>query len=183
MQLRKTVHNQKTTGFTLIELLVVIVMAGVLAAIAAPGWLAFLNRQRVATVRNDLTQVLRNTQQDAIQRRQSWQVRVVEGATAPTVEVGAVGVGGLDQILGGDAGSRGQITLNSYSVNPTTEVKNEDVDFIAFNYQGVPTDRANLPFVITITAGQSTVKQCVIVANLLGSIKTASDAECDSPSL
>ena len=41
---------QKNRGFTLIELLVVIIIIGALSAIAAPSWLAFINRQRVNKV-------------------------------------------------------------------------------------------------------------------------------------
>ena len=43
-----------THGFTMIELMVVMIMVGVIAAIAAPSWQGFLDRQRINAVRSDL---------------------------------------------------------------------------------------------------------------------------------
>jgi len=81
-------RRPRSGGFTLIEVLVVIIIAAVLAGIAAPGWLAFLNRQRVTAVKSDLVQTLKKAQSDAIQRRQEVAVEIVTPATAPTVKVG-----------------------------------------------------------------------------------------------
>lgn len=39
--------TQSKAGYSLIELLAVVVIIGVLAVIAAPGWIAFVNRQRL----------------------------------------------------------------------------------------------------------------------------------------
>jgi len=154
-----------TAGFTLLEVLVVVIIVAILAAIAAPGWLAFLNRQRTSAVKSDLVQVLKNTQQDAIQRRQAITVEVVDGADAPTVSIR-----GLNQVLGSDASNPGNLQLDATADGEVT-----------FDYQGLVTSPDTLPFVIIISPEGSNAQQCVMVATLLGTIKTAEGATCDAP--
>ena len=57
--------SQSQSGFTLIEVLVVIIVIGVLSAIAAPGWLAFINNRRISTMRAQVSDSLRKAQTDA----------------------------------------------------------------------------------------------------------------------
>lgn len=183
-----TSAKRSESGFTLIELLVVVVIAAVLAAIAAPSWFAFASRQRATAVRSDIIQAVKNAQQDAIQQRQARRVQVDTAATDPTLNIGALTFDtsgnpvftGTPQVLGGDANRNRQITLSAYKVN-TNGTKDTTVDNIAFSYQGLPTDRDRLPFVIAISGGPGTTQQCVIVANLLGNVKTANGTECDNP--
>jgi prepilin-type N-terminal cleavage/methylation domain-containing protein len=177
------VHNpNQTSGFTLIEVLVVVIIVGILAGIAAPGWLGFLNRQRVSTVRGDLMQTLRNAQQDAIQRRSSVPVVINTAAAVPTATVNGVA------LTLGEAGNPGNVQLQTWA----GATKDTGFDTVIFDYRGAPTFRKgannntisnNPPFVININAGTSTAKQCVIVASLLGTLKTTSGAECDNPQL
>jgi prepilin-type N-terminal cleavage/methylation domain-containing protein len=62
--------NDNNAGFSLIELLVVILMAGVLAAIAAPTWQTFTTRQRIKSVNTQILQAIKTTQAEA-KRNQS----------------------------------------------------------------------------------------------------------------
>ncbi|MEA5451360.1 type II secretion system protein [Leptolyngbya sp. CCNP1308] len=185
-------RTNQTAGFTLIEVLVVVIIASVLAAIAAPGWLAFLTRQRVSAVESDLIQTLKNAQQDAIQRRITFPVQINDGAASPTVIVN-----GREQNLGDSADNPGNIQLRSYVVADGDQ--DDDFDTIVFDYRGMPAigtspsdgtmidpedaSSEDLPFVISIRAGNSGAQQCVIVANLLGSLKTANNAECEDPNV
>ena len=164
-------------GFTLIEVLVVIIIAAVLAGIAAPGWLAFLNRQRVNAVKSDLVQTLKKAQADAIQRRQEVAVEVDTTATAPTVKVGKpqrnttgaiTGVSGPSQTLGDNDANPGGITLTAKSLNG-----NQVDRIITFDYQGLPISSAPIPFIVGIKPQGSSAEQCVVAANILGSIKTS----------
>ncbi|MBW4484192.1 MAG: prepilin-type N-terminal cleavage/methylation domain-containing protein [Tildeniella torsiva UHER 1998/13D] len=180
--------KQPEAGFTLIELLVVIVIAAVLAGIAAPSWFAFSSRQRAIAVRSDVIQAVRNAQQDAIQLRQARRIEVVTTAANPTLRIGSLDFStgtavfsGREQVLGGTANSTGQITVEAYTVLPNGSKKTPAVNSITFNHQGLPIERDNLPFVINIKGGPGTIQQCVIVANLLGSLKTANSTECDNP--
>ncbi len=61
-------------GFTIIELLVVIIMVSILSAIAIPGWLGFMNRQRLSTAQKQTLALIRNAQANAQREKTSWQV-------------------------------------------------------------------------------------------------------------
>jgi prepilin-type N-terminal cleavage/methylation domain-containing protein len=158
---RKLQSNQSQSGFTLIEMLVLIVIIGVLFAIAAPSWLAFLSRQRVTTVRDDALQAIRIAQSEA---RKTRSPRVVQfnyasgSANDPArVVVGPAGtvtppvtcpppVAGLQsRVLGSDGIQRGQVRLAIYG-GPGF---NTQLNTIVFD------DRGNVQCVRNATGGTS----------------------------
>jgi prepilin-type N-terminal cleavage/methylation domain-containing protein len=166
---------QPTAGFTLTEGIIVVVIVAILAAISAPAWVAFLNRQRAGAIRSDLVQVIRNTQQDAIQRRQDRSVTIVDDADVPTVTAR-----GFDQPLGSDNNNAGNLALAAYTVTNGTPT---DVPGVTFNYQGLVVTPQTLPLIFNIRSENAGIQQCVIVSNLLGNLKTAEGADCNDPAI
>lgn len=61
----RSTQSKSQSGFTLIEILVIVIIIAVLSAIAAPGWLAFMNNRRVSTARGQVSDLIRKAQTDA----------------------------------------------------------------------------------------------------------------------
>jgi len=61
----------KNSGFTLIETLMVIIMMGILAAIATPSWLGFIQQQRLNAAADRVYQSLKDAQSEAKSLKQS----------------------------------------------------------------------------------------------------------------
>ncbi|MEQ8972786.1 MAG: prepilin-type N-terminal cleavage/methylation domain-containing protein [Coleofasciculus sp. C1-SOL-03] len=67
-------------GFSLLELVVVVLMIAILSAIAAPGWLAFVNRQRVSKVNDQVWSALQEAQREAKRTQLSYSVSFRQSA-------------------------------------------------------------------------------------------------------
>jgi prepilin-type N-terminal cleavage/methylation domain-containing protein len=87
MQLRKSKHRQNDPGFTIIELAMVMLMIGILSSIAAPGWLAFINNQRLRASQGRVYSAMQLAQSFAKRDKVSWQAsfRTVSGVVQVAV--------------------------------------------------------------------------------------------------
>jgi prepilin-type N-terminal cleavage/methylation domain-containing protein len=75
------------SGFTLLEVIVVVLMVAILSAIAAPGWLAFVNRQRVSKMNDAVFSAIQEAKQEARLTSRSYNVSFRVNSNIPEVAV------------------------------------------------------------------------------------------------
>ena len=172
MNKRLLLQKNGTAGFTLLEMLVVVIMVGILAAIAAPNWLALMNRQRAATARDHLFQTLRTVQSDAKVRNIAKTITFDPTAVPPTIQYN-----NLTEPLG-----QGEIKPDVVGleilVNGTPTVAPVSITFDSRG--GIVESQANdLPITLTATVKNTTVKRCVAVETLIGNMRDGKDTECN----
>jgi prepilin-type N-terminal cleavage/methylation domain-containing protein len=173
----KTASKKGDGGFTLLEVLIIVLIVGIFASIAAPSWLAFINRQRVRTVNDRVLQSLRSAQSEAKRTKRDIKVTFHYDPNPPANPVAdpptvtfdpPLATGGSTQTLnaGGDI-KRGTIALTFNKPDST----NPKTSSIVFDYQGNLTT-GTTPFVVTVAPFIGGTKQCVIVETLLGGMRT-----------
>lgn len=156
--------RKNESGFTILELLIIVILLGVLAAIAAPGWLGFINRQRVRTVNDRVFQSLRLAQSEAKRTKQSVKITFNPGSATdpPTVRFEPpLATGGSEQKLDGG----GEIKPGTIALVPTP------LNSLTFDYQG-NIIAGTTPFYVTVSPAGGGGKQCAIVETLIGGMRT-----------
>ncbi|OYD96675.1 prepilin-type cleavage/methylation domain-containing protein [Nostoc sp. 'Peltigera membranacea cyanobiont' 210A] len=197
-------YNQQDAGFSLIELIVVLLLVGILAAIAAPGWAAFVNRQRINKFNDAVFAALQQAQREAKNKKLSYSVSFRKNSTTQEVAIYRTDIGiSTWKPLGTDVGVSSDKFLLGTNLNSTTEnTADSTVSYslnasakITFDYMGTlpnasfgtpiapSTEPPGLKIVVAVPssanpASASSVKRCVIVKTLLGSMLTAKDDKC-----
>jgi prepilin-type N-terminal cleavage/methylation domain-containing protein len=179
---------RKSDGYTLIEILVVIAIAGILAAIAAPSWLAFINRQRLSTSYSTAYTAIRSAQSNAKRDKLMWQVSFrntsntaqwVVHPTPPSAMTAAY----WDSLPWQDFDANVKIVDNTEPQPRTTLTKlsvvpEPDIYRAQFNAKGQPNGLGEMGR-ITLTTKTGGRKVCVIISTLLGALRSASDDGCN----
>ncbi|MBN3923428.1 prepilin-type cleavage/methylation domain-containing protein, partial [Nostoc sp. NMS4] len=179
-------------------------------AIAAPGWAAFINRQRINKVNDAVFAALQQAQREAKIKKLSYSVSFQRNSTTQNVEVAiyrtdaAIGTW-IWKPLAADVGTNSDKFLlggNLSGENIANTTTNSPVSYplstsakITFDYMGVltlpnnfgtvaaGTEPPGLKIVVAVPSSTnpalaSSVKRCVIVKTLLGSMVTAKDNNC-----
>jgi len=163
----KTASRKSDGGFTILELLVIVLVLGLLSAIAAPSWLAFINRQRVRTVNDRVFQSLRLAQSEAKRTKRDITITFDTTVDPPQVKFDPpLATGGSEQKL--DAG--GEIKPGTIALTFNKPDSNPKTSSLVFNYQGNP---STTPFVVTVAPSGGGAKQCAIVETIIGGMRTA----------
>ncbi|OWY61523.1 hypothetical protein B7486_63345 [cyanobacterium TDX16] len=177
------------SGFTLIETLATVIIVGVLAAIAAPSWVGFIDTRRLNAAQDRVFYTIQEAQSNAKRDKITWEacfrndgtrvVRAVHPRVASNTSWNCTQATNWQPIL--DEGSQ-FVTINStYSTlreNPTGYYR------VRFRFDGALDTQdggaGNQQGRITLTAryGGNNPKRCVIVSTLLGALRSAQDNQC-----
>jgi prepilin-type N-terminal cleavage/methylation domain-containing protein len=198
-------YTQQDAGFSLLELIAVMVMIGILAAIAAPSWLTFVNRQRINKANDAVLAALQEAQREAKKKKLSYSVSFKNEGNVPKLLIhqGTVPPSSGWKTLGEDMAFQPRQVLLYTNLNDTTANKkaSADIDYtqlgsgtITFDYMGTlpnvdfgtaggSSDQLGLKIAVAVpNSGSSTsagnLKRCVIVDTLVGGMRTAKDSEC-----
>ncbi len=170
-------------GMTLLEVLVVVAMIGIMAAIAAPSWTAFLNNQKLTVAQNQVFDVMRQAQiKSKLQRirydayfRQSG--NNAQWLIYPVSEAGELTESQLSNLSWSNLGDGVQIDAE------TTLEKKGTIYKIRFNDYGEVSGRFGR-VTLSLSSGGSK-KRCAIVSSLLGAMRAGEshpekkDPKCD----
>lgn len=185
-------------GFTLLELLVVLLMVTVLMAIGAPVWLSMADGQRLGAVQDTTFQALRLAQAKARQQKRIWEACFrVDSANTRVVQYS------VHPAVGDKCGNANWQPLGAEAATFTTiDSSKPNLDFtkggtayvVQFNANGwlasaqdsslsAGNDKNTERRISFKLAGRPDLntRTCVYVETLLGSLRAARDASCDSP--
>ena len=178
--------NKVDLGFTLIETMIAVVIIGVLAAIAAPSWIAFVDTRRLNFASDEIYRALLEAQSNAKRDKITWQVSLqekdgsVQWAVHPANPNQFIPTG----VSWKNLDSNIQIYKDKNDLNqcettltqPAASCPANGPWRVQFDYQGIPKREGSELGRITLNATtNNSVQRCVYIATILGTIRTGQE--------
>lgn len=152
--------RKSNQGFTLIELLIIVVVIGILAAIAAPSFLGFLNRSRVNDALASIEGALKEAQREAMRRSTNCEVTIPSG-NAPTLT----------------ASPASCLPTGSRTLDKVTLRRPSTMASVIFNFKGGTSSTGT----VVIASSAGTVQQkCLVISPGIGIMRTGNYSDSDT---
>jgi prepilin-type N-terminal cleavage/methylation domain-containing protein len=189
---KKLLKTLSSNGFTLLEILIIIAIFGILAAIAVPSLLAFIDIQRLNTSQTQIFNAMRQAQSQATREKITWQISFRE---QNGFVQWAIHQAQAEEFIPGTIAANDQLWQNlEPNIRIDTERNNKNkyettlpqqtsplAWRVMFNYQGCPVFKVGNECTQTSlrTLGQITflsqnggkARRCVYVSTILGAMR------------
>lgn len=145
--------HKNSQGFTTIEIIATVIIVGILSAIAAPSFLAFMNRNKVTAAVDDVRGVLQESQRQAIRKSTNCTVTIPAQA---------------DPIVQNTCSVTGDRSLKGITIRRGT-----DLGTIKFNFKGrtITGGSDEQAIVFSFTNDTSAQERCLMISKPLGVIR------------
>ncbi len=175
-------------GYTLVEILVIVVIVGILSAIAAPTWFAFLTRLRLNAAQAQTLSAMREAQVSAKREKRVWEACFWQNPTEKKVQWSAHPVatsgGGIcanarwQNLIESDGD---KIAIATSGTARSTLFNRNNIYRVQFSFKGrVHGQLGKITFIAANQTNQNNgLKRCVVVSTLLGAIRTGGNNECN----